>query len=236
MKSEELKKNFKINRYKMIQSIIKRRTKHKLEDVKQYYEELETKFQRDKKRLSKRYDEETGNGKLDSEIQYQLDEYFSEENYIIENIFLKTFHYSTIVTVYSLLEISLNDLCRFLRNSKKLSLSLEELRGNGIKRAKLYLAKVCLIDFPESNEWNEILKLNKIRNCIVHAQGDIEDAKSPKTLRNIVASTRGVELENDRFIRIDSEYINMALSNTKKLLEIVYEKSFDNCINQMKKS
>ena len=137
---------------------------------------------------------------------------------------MKTFHYSTIVTVYSLLEISLNDLCRYLCNSKKLSSSLEELRGKGIKRAKLYLEKVCLIDFPENNEWNEILKFNEIRNCIVHAQGDIEDAKSPKSpkkLRNIVANTSGVELENERFIIIDSEYINMALSNTKNLLEIV---------------
>ncbi|HUX80237.1 MAG TPA: hypothetical protein VMW10_10920, partial [Alphaproteobacteria bacterium] len=78
------------------------------------------------------------------------------------------------------LEISLNDLCRYLCNSKKLYLSLEDLRGDGTERAKLYLTKACLIDFPESsNEWNEILKLNKIRNCIVHAQGDILNAKSP---------------------------------------------------------
>ena len=40
MKPEELRKKFKIDRDKMIQSIIKRRTKRKLEDVKQYYEEL----------------------------------------------------------------------------------------------------------------------------------------------------------------------------------------------------
>ncbi len=220
-------KKLKIDRDKMIQSIIKRRTKHKLEDVEQYYEELETKFQRDKKRLSKRYDEKVENGKLNSETKYQLDEYFSEKHYVIENIFLKTVRYSMIVTIYSLLEISLNDLCRYLCDSKKLSLSLEESSGDGIKRAKLYLAKVCLIDFPESNEWNEILKLNEIRNCIVHTQGDIEFAKSPEKLRNIVANTRGIELENDRFIRIDSEYINTALSNTKKLLEMVYDKSFE---------
>ena len=227
MKAKNFRKKFKIDSNKMIQRIIKSRTENELEEVKQYYEELEYKFQRDKKRLSKRYDKEVGNGKLDPETKYQLDEYFSEEHYIIESIFLKTFRYSTIVTVYSLLEISLNDLCCYLCNTKKLALSLDELRGDGIERAKLYLAKVCLVDFPETgNEWNEIQKLNKIRNCIVHAQGDIENAKSPQKLRNIVANTSGIELENDRFVRIDSAYIITTLSNTKKLLETVYDKSF----------
>lgn len=216
-----------IDHEKEIQRIIKRRTDNELEKVKQYYEELENKFQSDKKRLSKRYDEEVGNGKFDAEIKYQLDEYFSDEHYIIESIFLKSFRYSMIITVYSLLEISLNDLCHYLRNSKKLALSFDELRGEGIERAKLYLTKVCLLDFPEScKEWNEIQKLNKIRNCIVHAMGDIENAKSPQKLRNIIANTNGLGLENERFIRIDSEYINTTISNTKKLLETVYGKSF----------
>lgn len=78
-----------IDHEKTIQRIIKRRTDNELEKVKQYYEELENKFQSDKKRLSKRYDEEVRNGKFDLEIKYQLDEYFSDEHYIIESIFFK---------------------------------------------------------------------------------------------------------------------------------------------------
>ena len=227
MKSEEFRGKIKIAREEMFQDIIKRRTRDEFEDVRQYYEELEYKFASDKRRLSKRYDEKVGNRKLDPKLQYQLDEYFSEGHQIIESLYLKTFRYSIIVTIYSLLEISLNDLCHYLCNSKKLSLSLEELRGDGIERAKLYLTKACSIDFPESNnEWNEILKLNKIRNCIVHAQGDILHDKSPQKLKNIVANTTGIYLESDRFIRIESGYINTALSNTEKLLEAVYEESF----------
>jgi len=228
MKAKEIREKFKIDHGRMIIDIIKTRTEDEIEEVKQYYEELESKFASDKRRLSKRYDEKVRNGKLSLEIQYQLNEYFSEEYYIIENISLKAFRYSIIVTIYSLLESSLNNLCHFLHNLKKLTLSLEELRGAGIERAKLYLTKVCLIDFSEnSNEWNEILKLNKIRNCIVHAQGDILNTKNPNKLRKIVAKTTGIGLESRRFIKIKSEYINTTLYNTKKLLEAVYDKSFD---------
>ncbi len=41
---------------KFVQDIIKRRIGNKLEEIKQYYDELERKFQTDKKRLSKRKD------------------------------------------------------------------------------------------------------------------------------------------------------------------------------------
>lgn len=104
-----------------------------------------------------------------------MDEYFAEEHYIIESIFLKSFRYSMVVTIYSLLEITMNDLCHYLCHSKKLSLNLDEIKGGDIERAKLYLSKVCPIDFPgRSAEWNDIQKVNKIRNGIVHAEGDIE--------------------------------------------------------------
>ena len=64
---------------------------------------------------------------------------------------------------------------------KKLSLELSDLKNDGIERAKEYLVKVCHINFPEkSHEWSEIQKLKQIRNCIVHAEGNIEKVISTK--------------------------------------------------------
>ena len=202
-------------------------TEYELDELKQYYAELEIKFERDKESLSKSYDEKFGSEVIDPELEYMLDEQFSEEHYIIENLFLKTFRHSMIVSIYSLIEINLNFLCRYLCRSKKLALALEEIRGDGIERAKVYLAKVCDVSFPESNEWNEIIKLNKIRNCIVHAQGDTEGANSPDKIKKIVKNTKGVMLESDRFIRIEGRYIDTILSKTNKFFATVYQKSFE---------
>jgi hypothetical protein len=71
-----------------------------------------------------------------------------------------------------------------------------------------------------------IIKFKMIRNCIVHAEGDIENTKSPTKLRNIISDMNGVGLESDRFLQVDSSYILTTIINIEKLLEVVYEESF----------
>ena len=106
-------------------------------------------------------------------------------------------------------------------------LKLEDVRGDGIERAKLYLSKVCLIDFPEqSNEWNMMQKLNSIRNCVVHAEGIVPNVKSPKKLKNIINNTDGLELENEKYLKIECSYIASAIVHAKKLIDKVHEKAF----------
>ena len=114
-----------------------------------------------------------------------------------------------------------------MRKTCNLSLELEELRGEGIERAKLYLAKLCSIKFPESNkEWNEIQKLNKIRNCIVHADGDIRNTRNTEKLINIIKSTGDVSLNNERSIRIGSTYIPSVIKVAEIFLEHIYNEAF----------
>lgn len=230
MKSEQLRKSSQASRKKWIRRIIRDRTFGKFENLKQYVSEIENKFKSDLGNLSRRFDEQAAEEEEEEEvppdIKYELNEYFVEEYYVIERVFLRTFRYTIVVAVYSLLETCLNRLCHHLCNSKKLHLLLEELRGKGIERAKLYLAKVCSIDFPEvSNDWNQLQKLNKIRNCIVHAEGNIHNVKSPGTLRNIIKNTKGLELYNDRYIQIDSLYIVATIGSAENVLGCIYEKA-----------
>lgn len=73
------------------------------------------------------------------------------------------------------------------------------LKDDGIQRAKSYLTKVCRIDFPiNSYEWNEVLKLNLFRNCIIHAQGDVDKVKSTTKLRNTIENTTGIGLKRGK--------------------------------------
>lgn len=224
MKSEQLHKSSQASRKKWIHRIIRDRTFGKFKDLKQYVSEIESKFKLDLRNLSKRFDEQAE--EVPPDIKYELNEYFVEEYYVIERVFLRTFRYTIVVAVYSLLETCLNRLCHHLCNSKKLHLLLEELSGKGIERAKLYLAKVCSIDFSEgSNDWNQLQKLNKIRNCIVHAESNIHNAKSPDKLRNIIKNTNGLELYNDRYIQIDSSYIVATIASAENVLGCIYEKA-----------
>lgn len=159
----------------------------------------------------------------------EIGEYFGEENYRIEELFMKNFRYSMIVAIYSFCETTLNDLCYYLYRSKGLLLQLDEVRGEGIERAKLYLIKVCLINFPEKDhDWQEILKLNSIRNCIIHAEGDVDDMKSPAKLRNIIKNTKGIALDKsiERFLYIESDYIPSIISSIEKFVNKVHKEAF----------
>ena len=228
MDFEEHKKKRKLANKKIIQHMIRNTNRHKFEELERYYDDIELKFRSDKKELSQRYDDEIKNGFNDPFIKSEIDENFSEEFYWIEEVFIRNFRYSTIVTIYSLLEISLNGICRYLFREKKLALQFDEVRGDGIERAKLYLSKVCLLDFPEgSNEWNMMKKLNKVRNCVVHAQGIFLNVKSPKTLRNVIDHTPGLSIKGETYLNIETSFITEAIKNAEALISKVYEKAFE---------
>jgi len=228
MTEEEPKKRFKLNKGRMLKVLVQGHTLRQLDELEDYFQELERKFETDKKKISLRYEEATSKSKLDPEEEADLAEYFSEEFQIIEDTFLKTFRYSMIVTICSVIEVALNDLCRYIRHLKELPLSLEDLRDDGLRRAETYLTKVCAIYFSTTaHEWNEIIKLSLIRNCIVHAQGNVNDTKSPSKIQNIIESTRHISLKNDKHIILEREFIVTSILNSKKLLNEVYDKAFD---------
>lgn len=227
MNFSDYKKHRNISNKKIVYHSIMSINRHKFYDIKQYYDEIESKFEIDKNKLSKRYDEEFFEHELYSFTKSDLDNYFPEEYFRIEDVFLKQFRYSIIVTIYSLLESSLNYLCQYLFRLNRFGLKLEEVRRDGIERAKLYLSKVCLIDFTEeSKEWQEMQKLNRIRNCVVHAEGIVNKVKSPKKLINVINNTGGLEIEKKRYLKIESDYIGSAIVNAEELLDKVHDKAF----------
>jgi hypothetical protein len=105
-------------------------------------------------------------------------EYFFEEGLrVLEDIFPNILRRSFFVTIYSLIEMQLNEICRKQERTKGLPVPLEKVKkppDQSIRRAKEYLVGVAKIRFPESSEWDELLKYQKLRNCIVHNEGRLE--------------------------------------------------------------
>ena len=89
--AEDSHRRTRYNRNKVIQNIIRSRTSNKLHEIEEYYGEIERKFHRDKKGISERYKEETKKANLTTEDMQNIAEYYSEEHYTIEDIFLKAF-------------------------------------------------------------------------------------------------------------------------------------------------
>ncbi len=217
----------KLDKNKIFADFIKRQARNRLEEFRQYTLEIESKFNSDKNALSNSYDEAVK--RLSEDEIREVDDYFYDNYYMIEEINIDMYRKSTLVSVYSFLENSMNGLCRLLSSRHNYPVMLNDLRNEGIVRAKDYLEKLAKIDFSAINgEWSHMKTLNKIRNCIVHSEGDIKSSKNSSQLENIVANNPSLSLRNERNIKIEREYIDFSINEVEEFLDRLYQQAFAN--------
>jgi hypothetical protein len=192
----------------------------RLEEFRQYTQEIESKFDADKAELARRYSDSV-NG-LSAEEVNEVNDYFADDYYTIEESYVGLFRRSTLVSIYSFLENAMNRLCRYLARKNSYSFALNDLKGEGIVRARNYLEKSAGADFNLLNgEWSKLKLLNKVRNCIVHCEGDVS-AFNSGSIAGIINATPGLSLRSERLIMVERIYIDACITTVEKFLEKLY--------------
>ncbi len=79
--------------------------KGRTSQYRDYVLELESKFSHDLKSLEKKYEKEIRQNGADAEFEDYLSDFYADEFHRIDGIFLRTFRYSAVVTIYSLLDV-----------------------------------------------------------------------------------------------------------------------------------
>lgn len=130
---------------------------------------------------------------------------------------------SVLVHVYSVFEYILNQLCELYRNKKELSLSMKDLKHDGIMRAKVYLKKVAEAAFDaEGQEWNQIVLINKIRNILVHSGGVLSQSHADFVAINQHVNARdALSISEVNRIIIGKGYVEFAISTFKSFLLVL---------------
>ena len=120
----------------------------------------------------------------------------------------------------------MNSLCLHLQRSHSYPVELNDLRGEGIVRAKIYLEKLAGIDFTLINgEWSELIAFNKLRNCIVHSEGNIKASKNSTQLENIINQKSSLSLRHERHLKVEREYIDAIMTTTEAFLEKLHQQA-----------
>jgi len=104
-----------------------------------------------------------------------------------EEMFPDTLRKSLFVSTYSTFESFLTELCEDTQARLKLTKSVRDYHGRGIRRARDYLVNEAGGDVPSGNRWQTILTYGKLRNCIVHCQGEIRKCAYSEFLMAFVA-------------------------------------------------
>jgi hypothetical protein len=119
-------------------------------------------------------------------------------------------------TGYSIFEFFMTSLCRELEAQIE-GPRLKDLRGEGIRRASLYLTKVARVAFPDSDEWQRLLLYGLLRNALVHSRGDLSGSADLPSIKQLQAREGTFTLEPD-----DSAVI-LAPAFTPRFLDTVTE-------------
>ena len=160
--------------------------------------------------------------KLPQEERQEFYASISDEHYELREVVPNVLRRALFIVCYTEIEAYLNTLCRLPRNSKGPGVSLDDLVGRGIERAKRYLAKVLRVDFPsKSPDWQELTNYNKLRNVLAHTEGRLSAAQRSKHIGCYVAKHQYLDLDSLGYIVIHKgfceEVIDTALRFFKQL-------------------
>ncbi|ATB09493.1 hypothetical protein [Escherichia coli] len=209
-----------MNKYKLFAQLSRYSFEAQIDDFEKYILGAGGQNRVDLSELKKAYEDEKKNAP-DDYINY-LEDYYSEQYDFLVNIQPNIFNKSALVSLYSCLEHNLNDYCNICQRIVNTNISVTDFNGDGIHKAKRYLTKLMDINFGLSQEWRFMTEFNKVRNCIVHANGDIKKMSTAVALKDIIDKTPTLSLNNENNIIISLNYLKDTITKIRKLFQWLY--------------
>ena len=210
---------------KMIHKILKYELQNRVRSFECYLKDLEKDFEKKYQKIESEYSIDKSNS---SEEDFKANEFmrnFLIYSHVETNV--EILRKSLVIAIYSFLEHHLNLIGNHLADFHATDVKLTDFSGGGIKRAKSYLTKVHNIEFCMLNDcWSFLSNFNKVRNCLVHTDGDVSLMESPKSLSNIVHNSDGLSLINEKQIKIEEYDIYECIDKINEFLTAIIGDAF----------
>lgn len=141
-----------------------------LENLREHNELIEALLKQELHALNRKAEEYSHN--LDEEQEQEFHDWKIDEYSKLTDFIPDIQRQAVFISIYSFFESTLSMLCNQLQTEIKSPLSLADINGKGIEKAKTYIKKVALAHFPsDSNEWSKIKTYGLLRNTLVHNGG-----------------------------------------------------------------
>jgi len=144
------------------------------------------------------------------------------EQWKLYKVFPTTLRYSFITTLYIHVEDKLSEVCKFVKTNNKLNLNLIHFSGSFLQKVKRYLEVYAQLPI-ETSQWEVIEEVSKIRDCIVHCNGNVSKSRDQKYLRNLCSSELlNIEEDLDReadWIKISDNYTLLVTKRIQDFFE-----------------
>lgn len=109
-----------------------------------------------------------------------IDDYDWDIDSIYNEYFPSLHRSAVLLTICSWFEITLNALCDGFQRETGNPLSVADMKGSGIYRAKKYLrivGRLALDSDDHKRAWGQVTKIYEYRNAVAHVGGDLASLK-----------------------------------------------------------
>jgi hypothetical protein len=151
---------------------------YRLDELKKYLDITEKYLQKAKSDFEAHLDEQSKKLSIANLSPKELDEindFYSDEYWRYSERFPRILRNSFLVSAIALLEYEMNVVCTSLKKKQDIRINLSDLRGGTLERTRKYFENAGF-NLPFNNPtWQEIKYYSKVRNCIVHTNGLINE-------------------------------------------------------------
>ena len=137
---------------------------------------------------------------------------------------------SYLLSLYSVVESSLDQYCEVCQSNINLKIGLEDLKDKGITRAINYLEKVVEVDNIKSdNRWAKMKLINELRNDFIHRAGYLKEIKKI----NKYKAELGIEVVDGKIYLLYEDIINI-YTHIDEFIKFVFTRDLVNSSKQLK--
>lgn len=151
---------------------------------------------------------------------WQAEIQFFEEQY--DRDFPSKIRYSFLILLYIVFETRLKATCDEISKRKGLDLREKERRGKVLERAGTFLQKIAKLPKPEPTLWKWLDDFQKVRNCIVHANGKLELSTDVARLKALCKTAVGLSSCAGLLV-IERRYCEKTLEVTKSYFKHLFD-------------
>ena len=192
--------------------------KNKTSYLRSHFKKVESIFLEESELLCQKIELEnkrTESNEDDSQYDYSASDSLKD----MEFIYLRMHRYSAILATYSYLESSMNKLCAEFETRNCIPISVNDLGGDGIYRCRKYMTKLAGVDFTKINaQWSHLTTLNKLRNCIIHADGNAELLRSSASFIKEIENIGDLSFVEQKLVMASSDFVYRSIDNTEAVL------------------
>ena len=146
--------------------------------------------------------------------------------YEFDDHYVPTLRYSLLVMVHMLIERGLGECCEWLKHAHGSKISYKDLKGSPVEQCAKFIERMTGVQPGKMDEWARIGCGQKVRNCVVHTLGEIEDLAPDKKrdIAKICRSEPGLSIDNYARLQIDFIYAKNQIQHAKKFFEELFKR------------